>query len=426
MVPHLITALKGPLLDLERRFLQATPAIERWLRLEWQEHTPPFYCSVGLRNAGFKLAPVEADLFPGAFDQLSDTTLPLAVQAAMAAIEKYCPDARNLLLIPDRRRREPGYFASIHRLAAILRQTGLNVRFGSPDPAIVNPVRIALPDGSALLLEPLRRQGRRVGLTDFDPCSILLNDDLATGAPALLADLHEQVLLPPLHAGWPVRRRSQHAVAYREVAKRFAKMLEIDPWLISPLHGLCERADLTTRAGEDSVAGAVDSLLRQTRAKYREYGVQSAPFVVLRLDAGDAPSPPLTVRETGEVRRLPSRERERLCPDGPCALLLQEGVPTVETLGSATAEPVVYLIDRYVVGGFYRVHGEAGGQAQAAAAEPHHVPLPFATSCHLPDCDADPDLAQNRFYAYGVVARLAMLAAAIELEKTDPDQSLYG
>ena len=32
MVPHLTTALTGPLLELERKFLDATPDIERWLR----------------------------------------------------------------------------------------------------------------------------------------------------------------------------------------------------------------------------------------------------------------------------------------------------------------------------------------------------------------------------------------------------------
>ena len=69
MVPHLVTALTGPLLDLEKKILDATPAIERWFRLEWQEHTPPFYCSVDLRNAGYKLAPVDTNLFPGRLQQ---------------------------------------------------------------------------------------------------------------------------------------------------------------------------------------------------------------------------------------------------------------------------------------------------------------------------------------------------------------------
>jgi glutamate--cysteine ligase len=50
-------------------------------------------------------------------------------------------------------------------------------------------------------------------------------------------------------------------------------------------------------------------------------------------------------------------------------------------------------------------------------------PLAFDTSCIMPDVDLAPDAPPNRFYAYGVVARLAMLAAALELEQTDPEGS---
>ena len=68
MVPHLTTALNGPLLDLERGMLDAQPAIEHWFRTQWQERTVPFYSSVDLRNSGFKLAPVDTNLFPGGFN----------------------------------------------------------------------------------------------------------------------------------------------------------------------------------------------------------------------------------------------------------------------------------------------------------------------------------------------------------------------
>ncbi len=430
MVPHLLTALKGPLLDLERRFLEATPQIERWLRLEWQEHTPPFYCSVDLRNAGFKLAPVDTNLFPGGFNHLSDSTLPLAVQAAMAAIEKYCPDARNLLLIPENQTRNPLYFTNVQRLAAILRQTGLNVRFGSLDREITAPLRVPLPDGSVIMLEPLRRSGRRVGLADFDPCSVLLNNDLSGGLPEILTDLHEQVLLPPLHAGWAVRRKTQHFAAYKDVAKRFSKMLDIDPWLIDPFFAACGKVDFNSREGEDCLTANVDQVLRQMRSKYREYGIQATPFVIIKADAGTYGMGILSVKDASEVRNLTRRDRNLMAVSKEGLqvheVILQEGVPTVETVQESVAEPVVYMIDRYVVGGFYRVHAERGRDENLNAPGMHFVPLPFATSCNMPDRNGAPDLAQNRFYAYGVVARLAMLAASIELERTDPDQSLYG
>jgi glutamate--cysteine ligase len=50
----------------------------------------------------------------------------------------------------------------------------------------------------------------------------------------------------------------------------------------------------------------------------------------------------------------------------------------------------------------------------------------FAESAQLPHVGAKPGAsAPNRFYMYGVIARLAMLAASYELEATDPDAEIY-
>src|SRR5690349_12816473 len=177
MVPHLITALTGPINELEQRILESLPAIERWFRLEWMEHTPPFYTSVDLRNAGFKLAPVDTNLFPGGWNNLTEEMLPLAVQAAMAAIEKICPEAKNLLLIPEKHTRNTFYLTNVQRLKRIFSMAGLNVRLGSLDPEVKEPMTLELPDGDQLVVEPLQRSRHRLGLKDFDPCTILLNND---------------------------------------------------------------------------------------------------------------------------------------------------------------------------------------------------------------------------------------------------------
>ena len=171
MVPHLTTALTGPLLELERKFLESSPQIEHWLRGQWQEYSPPFYSSCDLRNSGFKLAPVDTNLFPGGFNNLNPAFLPLCVHAAMVAIEKICPDARNLLLIPENHTRNQFYLQNVAQIAAILRQTGLNVRLGSLLPEITKPTPIELPNGQSLLLEPLVRSQYRLGLDGFDPCA---------------------------------------------------------------------------------------------------------------------------------------------------------------------------------------------------------------------------------------------------------------
>jgi len=432
MVPHLVTALNGPLLDLEKKILTATPAIERWFRMEWQEHTPPFYCSVDLRNSGFKLAPVDTNLFPGGFNNLSPEMLPLAVQAAMAAIEKYCPDAKNLLLLPELHTRNIVYLQNVARLMQIFRQTGLNVRLGSLSDDIAEPVTIELPDGTTVTLEPLVRSqnGRRLGLKNFDPCTILLNNDLSSGIPSILENLNEQNVLPPLHAGWAVRRKSNHFAAYDDVVKKFAKLVDVDPWMLNPFFAKCDQINFQEHVGEDALASSVSSLLSKIRKKYKEYGIKEKPFVIVKADAGTYGMGIMSVTDASQIKELNLKQRDRMSvgKEGLAIhdVIIQEGVHTFEHINDAVAEPVVYMIDRYVVGGFYRVHAERGINENLNAPGAHYVPLAFAQQHALPDLLAKPGTtAPNRFYMYGVVARLALLAASLEMEKTDPNPEIY-
>lgn len=427
MVPHLTTALNGPLLDLERRFLTAMPTIEHWFRRQWVEHTPPFYASVDLRNSGFKLAPVDTNLFPGGFNNLNPDFLPLCVQAMQGTVQKICPEARGVLLIPENHTRNLFYLQNVAQLVTILKQAGMLVRVGSLLPEITSPTEIQLPNGSAVKLEPLVRRGNRIGLEDpgsgsgtgFDPCVVLLNNDLSAGVPDILKNL-EQAVLPPLSAGWYTRRKSQHFTAYDRVANDFAALLNIDPWLINPYFATCSQVNFQERVGEACLAAQVDDVLQKMRLKYAEYGVKHDPFVIVKADAGTYGMGIMTVKDASEITGLNRKQRNKMSvvKEGLQVhdVLVQEGVYTFEKVDEAVAEPVVYMIDHSVVGGFYRVHTGRGVDENLNAPGMQFVPLAFETCCTLPNPDCAPDDTPNRFYAYGVVARLALLAASLELE----------
>lgn len=422
-VPRLATALTGPLLDLERKMLAAQTDIEAWFRSQWLEHAPPFYGSVDLRNSGFKLAPVDMNLFPGGFNNLNPDFTPLCVQAVQSALEKICPDARRLLLIPENHTRNQYYLQNVAALARILKLAGLNVRLGSLNPEVTAPTTLELPNGGTLTVEPLVRNGRRVGLAGFDPCVVLLNNDLSAGIPEVLRNI-DQALLPPLHAGWYVRRKTNHFAQYDEVANEFGDMLGIDPWYINPYFGQVSQLDFQTREGEERLAAEVERILGLTAAKYRDLGIEAAPYAIVKADAGTYGMGVMSVKSPEEVIGLNRKQRNKMAviKEGleVSDVIVQEGVPTFETLDEAVAEPVVYMMDRYVVGGFYRVHTERGSDENLNAPGAFFKPLAFDTPLSTPDCDGSPDCAPNRFYAYGVVARLALLAASREVEVTEP------
>jgi glutamate--cysteine ligase len=418
VIPNFAPALKGPLHDLEAMILRAMPEIEQWLRGKWQEHTAPFYASVDLRNAGFKLAPVDTNLFPGGFNNLNPDSAPLCVQAAATAIEKICPDARGILLIPENHTRNVHYLKNLAALRGILRHAGMKVRIGSLLPNITAPTEVTLEDGGSLLLEPPLRRGNRLGLQDFDPCVVLLNNDLSAGIPEILQNLEQQVL-PPVHAGWSTRRKSNHFSAYDNVVGEFAQLVGIDPWLINPYFAMCGEVNFQERRGEECLAAHASIILERIGAKYREYAIEQPPFVIVKADAGTYGMGVMSIKSPDEIRDLNRKQRNKMAvvKEGLAVTeaMVQEGVYTFESVNAAVAEPVVYMIDHFVVGGFYRVHTSRGVDENLNAPGMQFVPLPFQTHCLLPDQEASPDCPPNRFYAYGVISRLALLAAAIEL-----------
>ncbi len=420
MVPYVATALDGPLHGLKNYILDARPAIEHWLHTQWQEHTVPFYSSVDLRNSGFKLAPIDTNLFPGGFNNLNLDFLPLCIQATKSAIEKICPDARGVLLIPESHTRNQFYLQNVAQLLIILEQAGLNVRLGSLLPEITTPTRLQLSDSSSLTLEPLQRKGNRVVVGDFDPCVVLLNNDLSAGVPDILKSL-EQTVLPPLNAGWTTRSKSKHFVAYDRVAAEFAQLINIDPWLINPYFAHCGGIDFRQRIGEQCMVERVDEILQKIRAKYAEYGVKHRPFVMVKADAGTYGMGIMSVKDASEMRKLSHHQRNKMAvvKDGLVVrdVLIQEGVYSLESINQAVAEPVMYMIDRYVVGGFYRVHAGRGANENLNTPGMHFVPLTCQASCTVTNPERASDNVPSQLYAYGVVARLGTLAAAIEIEE---------
>jgi glutamate--cysteine ligase len=419
-VPRLTTAQAGPLLQLEKALLDRATDIEAWLRAEFRETPAPFYASVDLRNAGFKLAPVDTNLFPAGFNNLNPAFEALCVQAIQMAIERVCPTAKGILLVPENHTRNMFYLENVATLQSLIRKAGYNVHLGSLLPDLKEPQTLKLPSGRELLLEPLRREGDRVAVGSFVPCSVLLNNDLSGGAPPILEKL-EQPVMPPLALGWHARLKTQHFAQYRDITTEFGELLDLDPWLVDPLFRNCGQINFLKREGEECLAGNVELLLADIRAKYKEYGVTQEPFVIVKADAGTYGMGVMTVRSADDVRNLNRDARKKMAAtkEGKevTGAIIQEGVYTQETWGPdrATAEPVVYMIDHHVVGGFYRVHGGRSNQENLNAPGSRFQMLAFDGACNHPDPSCAPDDRPNRFYAYGVVARLALLAAAREI-----------
>jgi glutamate--cysteine ligase len=418
MVPHLTTALSGPLAALERTFIDAQPELEAYFRQQWQQHEVPFYASVDLRFAGYKLAPVDTNLYPAGFNNLNPQFHPLVVQAVMSAVTRFGCSAKSVMLIPENHTRNTYYLENVTTLIGLMQQAGVRVRVGSLIPDLKEVTPIALPSGRVLTLEPIQRVGSKLMLKDFDPCAIVLNNDLSGGVPDVLKGV-SQPMVPPPFAGWTNRRKSQHFKAYDSVADEIAALLKIDPWLINPYFEQCGEVDFKAQTGLDCLQKNVAKVLSKIQTKYDQYGVTDKPFVIVKADAGTYGMGIMTVRSAEEIATLnrDARKKMAVVKEGleVHEVIIQEGVYTNERVDESIAEPVVYMVDRFVVGGFYRVHANRAIDESLNAPGAQFVPLAFEKPC-TPDVQAVGGCAPNRFYSYGVVARMAQVAAAREIE----------
>ncbi len=421
-VPHLTTALTGPLYQVESHIQEHQSDIESWFRSKWRQTSAPFYASVDIRNAGFKIAPVDTNLFPAGFNNLNPAFQFLCIQSVQQAIEYMDIKIDRILIIPENHTRNQFYFENLAIFQEIVEKAGFEVRLGSTLPDLDKPMNMQLTSGRSLHLEPLVRKDKHIGVDGFIPELVILNNDLSSGRPALLEDL-DQLITPPLQMGWSNRLKSVHFTHYQTIGEEFAVHIDIDPWLIVPMFRNCGEIDFMKGEGETCLAKSIEKLLVAIQKKYDEYDVKCQPFVMVKAETGTYGMGVMTIKSPDEISSLNRKQRTRMATikEGQkvSKVLIQEGVYTHETWGDAAmvAEPVVYMIGHNVVGGFYRVHTTRAADENLNSPGMRFEPLAFDDCCISPEKNMAPDAHPNRFYAYGVIARLALLAAAREMIK---------
>ena len=401
---------------LEKLFSTHQSDIETWFHKQWLKTPPLFYTSVDLRNSGFKIAPVDTNLFPAGFNNLNPNYMSFYIQAVQATVAEICPDVTRLLLIPEDHSRNIYYLESLAFLVEILKQAGFEVKIGSLDKSQNKSSTKILPSGLQLQIEPLERKINQVGVKGFFPCCIILNNDLSGYIPDIFQNIKQRIIPEP-QLGWAIRLKSSHFSTYAKVAKEFSIMIGIDPWLISPLFDQCPEVNFLKKEGEQCLVKQARRILEATKKKYDQYHIKEKPFLAIKADSGTYGMAVMMIQEAETLHNLNRKQRKKMSTAKGgfpvTKAIVQEGIYTFETAGekNSTAEPVIYLFGRHVIGGFYRIHQDRGPNENLNSPGMHFLPIASNFSYNI---DSSNNQSINQFYLYSVIARLAALTTARE------------
>jgi glutamate--cysteine ligase len=403
----------GAIALLEALLSQRGEDVTRWFEKLRARAGVPFYSSVDLRHAGFKLAPVDTNLFPAGFNHLSAAARARAVMRIRARLQG--GNISRVLIIPENHTRNQGYLDNLHALETLLMEAGAQVQIGSLIAPQGQPIHLASSSGAAIIEQPLTRaQNTLMSGDGFAPELILLNNDLTSGLPEILRGVTQKIEPRP-SLGWHRRRKSIHFDAYDKLAQEFAQMFDLDPWLITTESHKCGRIDFGSRQGLDCVAVGVEKVLHRVRVHYRHYGIAAEPYVFIKSDSGTYGMGIMTAYSGDEVIEMNKKTRNKMdvIKEGTQSteVLIQEGVPTIDRVEGAPAEPMLYLVDGYAVGGAYRVNRERDAEGNLNA-----TGMFFAGMCDASETADTEKVAVSpcSFGAFGLISALASLAVPQE------------
>ena len=337
--------------------------ITAWMTKKRSEVPIPIYGSVDVRDAGWKVAVVDANHFPAGFNNVSKEDEPHLAALLKNHISRLKSECKWVHLYPESHTRNAGYIENVATLQRLITLSGFRCTVGSPElsahgslagisgPLQLSRVELKLENGT----EELFVEGKR-------PCLILLNNDLTEG---IVPGLSANNVSPPPSMGWHRRRKSEHYVCLQKYVDEIAQLLEIDSWHLMANWFVSENKCLEKETCRVALAKEVDGFIEDIRIKYKSLGVEREPVVFVKNDRGTYGLGIMAVKAGKELLELSNRKMKKLMYSKGGAdvenFLIQEGVPTLLTEeGGAPVEPVVYLVDGEAASWFYRINEKKG------------------------------------------------------------------
>ena len=326
-------------------------------------------------------------------------------------MERISPEISKILLITEDHTRNKFYESSIESLTSFIRKSGFDIKITK------------LIDLSSNLKDLSKTNGF-LSVDGFIPDIIVLNNDLSGGMPEYLNNIKQQII-PNKNIGWNNRSKTDHCEYYSNVADNFSRLIEIDSWLIEPYFRNCGEIDFQTKQGEDCLIYNAEKLFHIIQKKYDEYEIKEKPYIMIKADSGTYGMGIILINDIDSIKNLNRKQRTKMSKikggNKLNKVILQEGIYSYEKFKPTNhvAEPVIYSFGHNLVGGFYRMHDLKNNSENLNSPGMSFHPIPFKEACLSPNLDETIFSETNKFYIYGVIARLAILTASKEIYNTE-------
>ncbi len=382
----------------------------------------PIYTSVDIRDAGYKVASVDANIYPAGFNNICEVDLEQAPAIFNDYITThYEKPIHKVLLITEEHTNNAYYWQNVHALMSFIAASGREVRVTMPKD-LSESMEIESAFGNKIKISKSKRTaGTIIVDDDFVPDIIISNNDFSISYDDWNKGL-ETIINPPRGLGWYQRKKSTHFEYYNQLAEEFADIIQVDPWMFKVETHLVTDFNPNLDASKQALAQKVDAMISRMRENYQKRNLDIKPTVFIKNNAGTYGLAVTKVESGSDVLTWNNKTRTKMkaAKGGREVeeIIIQEGIPTTIKSEDATAEPAIYMLGCQLLGGFLRTHSAKGPTDSLNS--PGAV---FKRLC-VTDLKVQPSKCPLE-NVYGWVATLSCLATGLEAKSMGVEFSGY-
>ncbi len=396
-------------LTLHKQTLANMKEICAWFTAKSNEFQHPIYSSYDIRDSGYKISNVDANIFPAGFNNICPTDKETSVSLMNKYIIKHYGDKiKKVLLVTEEHTNNAFYWENVFTIKSLIEASSIEVKVAIPR-ELEQPMQITSSAGNEITVHSALMSGSL--MKEFKPDLIISNNDFSEAYEEWAKTVTDFPMNPPRELGWYQRKKSTYFKYYNQLVEEFSAIAKIDPFLMTVETELFEHFDIGDENSRAALAARVDAMIAHLKTEYQKRGINQEPFVFVKNNAGTYGLAVIRVGSGAEVKEwsYKSRKKMKAAKGGRDVeeVIIQEGIPSIVESDGASAEPVIYMIGSELAGGFLRTHSEKSSTESLNSPGAVYKRLCVSDlAINTPGCPQE--------NVYGWTAKLGLLAIAHE------------
>jgi glutamate--cysteine ligase len=351
---------------LHKQILHHLPQVREWFAENRVAVDVPFYSSYDIRDSGHKVVNVDANIYPAGFNNICQTDRENAPPLVRQYLEQHYgsneKSVKKLMLLTEEHTNNGYYWENVYRLTEILRGADLEVCVAIPRLASER-AEMMTASGRTVPVVTAKVENGEIHCPCFEPDLVVSNNDFSE----FYAEWGETIstrLNPPRELGWWQRKKSNYFKHYNMLSTEFAKVIDVDPWLLTVETELFANFDMAEESSKAALAERVEVMLGTLRDEYRRREIVDEPVLFVKNNSGTYGLAVMRIASGEDILSLNNKTRKKMkAAKGGREVeevIIQEGIPSIVQADGITAEPTLYLFGCQLGGGFLRSHSEKG------------------------------------------------------------------